>query len=275
MKKYLLVLFFIFLLGCATNKYAYQKNINRDFVDSNNVVIQKSNIKKDNTQSNDKIIFEGNNNLIEINREMDVSKVENSNKVLIIKGSNNNIALSSKNETYNEKNSKDTIIIKAENEKISLKNNKKHYKSTNSNEKSIYDIPQSDNIYTQNELEITKNEVLDNQFISVFNADSTLSVRNAITYYESEAKKGNIEANYHLCLLYQTKLQSYISSKKITDCYENAARNGNVDSQIFMARVYENGYYNEKIDVGKAIYYYSLAAQNGDEASKEKLKELK
>lgn len=90
----------------------------------------------------------------------------------------------------------------------------------------------------------------------------------AITFYKEAAKKNYMKAQAKLGLLNYNE-QVYIEAFKY---FSLAAEQGDAISQLYLGRMYENGYGIIQ-DYSRASYWYTKAAEQGNKEAKESLKQ--
>ena len=86
----------------------------------------------------------------------------------------------------------------------------------------------------------------------------------ASIWYERAAAKGNIKAMHNLAVVTAARHKGKPNYAAAAKWFEKAAQHGLSDSQYNMAVLHESGLGVNK-DLGRAFYYYALAAAAGDE----------
>lgn len=258
-----LVIIIAFLNACKTGKETVLSSNNVEH-DKNNKVIINSQNSFFTGSSGDSIIFKGENNLVEINNQNAVFDSKNSKDVLIIDGSQNKVTINQINVRDTSLNSRDTLI---------LNGNKKNYAFQAKSEKSL----NIDSKETSNELELDSNFdedllVHEDQMIYVDELDTLLTAQETFDYFKSKAVKGDFYAYHKLGGHFEYGIGVPKNMINAIECYEIAARNDVMEAQIRLGELYENGKESILKNREKAIYYYTLAAKNGNVMAIEKLK---
>lgn len=253
------------LCACSVAKESRNSD-SKPTKDPNNVVIVNSKNALDFGSSNDKVIFKGENNIVEINNEGSTFNSKNSNNVMIVEGDQNAVLVNQAGITDTSGNSHDTTIVKGDrlrreySAKAVLDAKLLHQKSssdsiTNASIKKQY-IPQNDDdesvFFAADEL------------IFVPELDSLVTIGEAIDYYNSETLKRNMEAYYKLGTFYQFGVGTKRNIPKALEYFEIAARNNHVVAQYTLGSIYKDGFMSVLPNAEKAEYYFKLAAKNGE-----------
>ncbi|NBR16197.1 MAG: sel1 repeat family protein [Crocinitomicaceae bacterium] len=262
---------FIFLCSlfmlCACSVAKESRNSDsKPTKDPNNVVIVNSKNALNFGSSNDKVIFKGENNIVEINNEGATFNSKNSNDVMIIEGNQNVVSVNQAGVTDTSEDSHDTTYINGNRmrkefiAKDVLDAQILHRKSdgltvTNSNiSKQIIQQDDDDEpfFFAADEL------------IFVPELDSLITIGEAIDFYNSETLKRNMEAYYKLGTFYQFGVGTKRNIPKALEYFEIAARNNHVTAQYTLGTIYKNGIMGVPPNAEKANYYFKLAAKNGE-----------
>lgn len=259
-----LLFFFVIFCSCADSKDIKKTESNKT-KNANNVVIVNSKNAVYVGSSNDKVVFKGENNLVEINNESSTFKSKNSNNVFIVEGNQNMIHLNQAGITDSSENSNDRTIIRGDRMRKEF------------NSKAIFDYKS-----TQNESEI--DTVLNSSYSDQFNPDndeepiffavdelmmlteldSMVTIGEAIEFYNSEILKGNMDAYYKLGTFYQFGVGVKRNILKAIEYFEIAARNNHLTAQLTLGTIYKEGFRNILPNAEKANYYFKLAEKNNE-----------
>ena len=261
--------------------------------DNNNVVIVTSKNTTHNSTGNGKTIFEGKNNLLEVSYDSSNYQGKNINTTTIIRGSQNNIQVKQNKVTSYAENLNDTTIIAGNNQKIELSgSNITDTEKDNSGKavlakKSTKDdlgsvtLVKNDNITTPVLIyEIKKLEedsltyFSDTTLIQIEEKSEPVKIRDAINFYFNEIKNGNARGYYKIGLFFQTGIGTKVNSLKTEEYFEIAARKGIPEAQFSLGYIYETGFWKIQSNKEKAIYYYKLAAAQGNNDARERLDEI-
>ena len=88
------------------------------------------------------------------------------------------------------------------------------------------------------------------------------------------ANNGEVEAQYHLALMFDAGRGVAKNPREAQKWYKTAAEKGHLNAQYFLARMYEATTSGIKQDLAKAIELYKDAAEKGHAPSKEKVEFL-
>jgi|GEM_PF-2206037 len=94
------------------------------------------------------------------------------------------------------------------------------------------------------------------------------NVIEAVYFWEMASEKGNVEATYQLAWMYDLGNGVAKDMKQAHQWYEKAAKQGERRSQVMMGNFYLS---TVNQDVNKAVYFYELAAAQGDMIAKRAL----
>ncbi|MCH2095321.1 MAG: caspase family protein [Rhodobacteraceae bacterium] len=89
----------------------------------------------------------------------------------------------------------------------------------------------------------------------------------ALEYFQAAADQGDVSAQQRLASLYHYGVDLDGTGTKQTDpkkalhWYEEAAHNGSANAQVALARIFENGSMGTPRDLGEALKYYEMAAE--------------
>lgn len=254
----------ILLTLCACSVAKQTKNIpSNSNKDANNVVIVNSKNALNFGASNDKVIFKGENNIVEINNEGSTFNPKNSNDVMIIEGNQNFISVNQAGITDTSENSHDTTIIsgnrmrKEFSAKDVLDAQESHRKSGID---TVLNSSYSDQFYPQDDDEPIF--FASDELMMVTEMDSMVTIGDAIDFYNSEALKGNMDAYYKLGTFYQFGVGTKRNIPKALEYFEIAARNNHVTAQYTLGTIYKDGFRSVLPNAEKAEYYFKLAAKN-------------
>jgi len=248
----------ILLTQCACSVVKQTKNIpSNSTKDANNVVIVNSKNTINLGSSNDKVIFKGENNIVEINNEGSTFNTKNSNDVLIIEGNQNAVLVNQAGITETSENTNDTIYFKGDRVKsefVSKSIKSSQLDTINNSNYALQNLKSEDSVdfifYSLDEL------------ILVPDLDSMITIGDAIDFYNSELKKGNLNALFKIGTFYQFGIGTNRNIFKAIECFEEAARNNHKVAQITLGTIYKEGYLNVVKNADKAEYYFKLAEKN-------------
>jgi TPR repeat protein len=252
--------------GCASTTHPIATaDDNKD----NNHIIVKSKNTSDNG-SNDKVIFKGKNNILEFDYASSEYKSANHNNVIIVDGNQNNTKIIQKNVKDFSNASHDTLLIKGNKQKNEIMDSNE---TTSANGSSGKNVVSSNHESIQPEADY-KDFSDDTDEVYIEEVDSMYKIKDAFTYYINKSKKGDASAFYRVGLFYQNGIGIRINALKAIQYFEISARKNYADAQYILGDIYENGFLEISPDMQKASYYYALAAKNGNENARQKLKEI-
>lgn len=244
------------LCACSVSKESINSD-SKPTKDPNNVVIVNSKNTINLGSSNDKVIFKGENNIVEINIEGSTFNTKNSNDVMIIEGNQNAFLVNQAGITDTFENSSDTIYFKGDRMKsefVSKSIQSSQLDTINNSNYELQNLKREDSVdfifYSLDEL------------ILIPDLDSMITIGDAIDFYNSELKKGNLNALFKIGTFYQFGIGTNRNMFKAIECYEVAARNNHKEAQLTLGSIYKEGYLNVPINTDKAEYYFKLASQN-------------
>lgn len=247
----------LFLLVACSVPIESRNSSSNSTKDANNVVIVNSKNTTNHGSSNDKVIFKGENNIVEINNEGATFNTKNSNDVLIIEGNQNAVLVNQAGMTDTSENTNDTIYFKGDRVKsvfVSKSINSKQLDTINNSNYELQNLKSDDSVdfifYSLDEL------------ILVPDLDSMITIGDAIDFYNSELKKDNLNALFKIGTFYQFGIGTNRNIFKAIECYEVAARNNHKEAQLTLGSIYKEGYLNVAINADKAEYYFKLAEKN-------------
>lgn len=278
---------FLLILICSCSG---SKNLTED---RNNHIIIKSKNTVHRSTGNGNTIFEGKNNIIQVNYDSSHYEGKNINGLTILKGDGNNIIVNQKNVTSVAENTNDTMVIIANKEKIefngeniidSSKNTSGKIiiekKSTENGARSFIAAKKDSEKLMKVDFELSKLEedsidfVDENAKIYLEGKEHMVTCREAFAYYMDQIKNGNVKAYYYLGTFFQMGIGTKVNSLKAEQYFEIAARKGVSEAQYTLGFIYENGFWKVEENKEKAIYYYKLAAAQGNVDAKNRLKEM-
>jgi hypothetical protein len=288
--KLIFPLTLIIFCSCSHTKVIGKKS---NTSDDNNVVIVNSKNTNHNSTGNGKTIFEGKNNLIEISYDSSNYQGKNINTTTIIKGSQNNIRVKQNKITSYAQNTNDTFIIAGNKQKIELsgsnitdiekdksgktviakKSTKDELNTVTAVKKETSNMP--DFIFEIKNLEEESITYFsDTALIQIEEKNEPIKVRDAINFHFNEIKNGNAKGYYKIGLFFQAGIGTKVNSLKAEEYFEIAARKGIAEAQFSLGYIYEAGFWKIQPNKEKAIYYYKLAASQGNKDAQERLDEI-
>jgi Sel1 repeat len=272
--KLIFPLTLIIFCSCSHTKVIGKKS---NTSDDNNVVIVNSKNTNHNSTGNGKTIFEGKNNLIEIsydssnyNIQVKQNKVtsyaQNTNDTFIIAGNKQKIELSGSNITDIEKDKSGKTVIAKKSTKDELNTVTAVKKETSNTPDFIFEI--------KNLEEESITYFSDTALIQIEEKNEPIKVRDAINFHFNEIKNGNAKGYYKIGLFFQSGIGTKVNSLKAEEYFEIAARKGIAEAQFSLGYIYEAGFWKIQPNKEKAIYYYKLAASQGNKDAQERLDEI-
>jgi Sel1 repeat len=288
--KFICPLILIIICSCSQSKTIGKKTTADD---DNNVVIVNSKNTTHNSTGNGKTIFEGKNNLIEVSYDSSNYQGKNINSTTIIRGSQNNIQIKQNKVTSYAENTNDTFIIAGNKQKIELSGSnitdtekdksdktvlaKKSTKDDLNSVTAIRDESSNTPAFifeVKNLEEDSLTYFSDTVLIVIEEKDEPIKIRDAINFYFNEIKNGNARGYYKIGLFFQTGIGTKVNSLKTEEYFEIAARKGIAEAQFSLGYIYEAGFWKIQPNKEKAIYYYKLAAAQGNKDAQERLDEI-
>ena len=236
--------------------------------DKNNVVLSSTNAS---TQAgfsgNDKIVFEGKNNLIDIIQE-DSSYFDKHHDIVILKGNNNTIKLYNKNLVDLRDTEGDSLIIVGNNIKYVA-----DYRGTLVIKTKKHQIDTVEITETQPNFEEFLNnfETNHDRMVNLKYFDEPVSVKYAINYFIDKIRTGNFEHYFHLGEMYLYGIGTEVSTNKAVELFEYAAAKQHILSIRQLGDIYKNGTFDFPKNLAKSGYYYKMGTQMGDEYCSEAL----
>ena len=268
----------LLLAACAAskpNKPISQSTSTQDR--GNNVVNVRSQNSRHSSAKSDgtsTIIFKGKNNIINIEITDSDIAAYNTKTITIVEGDNNNVTSSTRRCVLMYKNRTDTLVIKGNQLKIDFTaDNVAALVEGAAGKREIGQGEALDHFQWVDWKGATGRLAAEETFIEAL--DKKVPLAEAYRYYEQQARAGNYQAFFMLGRFFDNltfDIEPDIS--KAMRYYEMAARHNHAEAALRLAHIYDVGDFEfEKIavDRAKARYYYSLAAQNGSDAAKEKL----
>jgi hypothetical protein len=274
---YFVICILTITFACQSSKRLLDKKENKETksLNPNNKIIINSNNSTFSGTSEDKIIFKGENNIIEINSDSSQFNSKNSRNVLVVEGNNNNFQFNQKGIIDLSENSNDTLILKGNeqqsifnvtNSGTSVEAHVENIKNANSTVITFKDDQEF--IKEEEDFDITVNS---NELIYVPELETEISAGEALLYYQQEAKNGNLDAIFKLGSFYHYGIGCTRNIKKALEYYELAARKNHIEAQYLLGEIYEFGLKQITENKEKSIYYYTLAAKNGHPQAKLKV----
>lgn len=272
---YVLIEIILIVSSCTSIHSVIQGNdVATENSNSNNKIIVNNRNSTFSGSSEDKVIFKGENNLIEINSDSSQFNSEKSKDIIVVEGNNNNFQFNQKGITEQSKNTADTLVLRGNNQKSIFKiTNSKTVIDTkveieNKSNSTVLIFNESQEFVEEEDFEITVNS---NELIYVPELETEISAGEALLFYQKEAKYGNLEAIFKLGTFYQYGIGCTRNIKKALDYYELAARKNHIEAQYSLGEIYEFGLKEISESKEKSNYYYTLAAKNGHPQAKLKI----
>lgn len=122
--------------------------------------------------------------------------------------------------------------------------------------------------------EDSRDFISDSAMIHVGGKEGMMKVSEAFEYYHELIKQGDPKGYYQIGVFYQAGIGTPVNSLKAVDYMEIAARKGISEAQYDLGFIYEEGFFKVEANKEKAIYYYRMAAAQGNKDAISRLKEV-
>lgn len=247
-------------LGCKTSKQSISKSGDQPqshIQESNNVIISSSD-RSSSSGGATKVIFEGENNLIELVNQ-NSHFFNEPHDVIVIQGNGNLIKLYSI----------DLVSYRQEGIQYMIVGDDKKYVYFFNGEPELNSEAPTVSYAELKEAELDFNEL-------AAEIDKNSEAYEKIRLYESDIKQGNVEGYFHLAQIYDLGRYGVPNSPaKAIELYEFAAAKSHLPSIRKLGDIWYNGGFDYKVNMTKGIYYYKLGASLGDEYCNKVLIDLK
>lgn len=238
-------------------------------VGDNNVIVSDSkNVSDTYSEGNDRVIFEGKNNLFELIRA-NTAYFDKRHDVIIIKGDNNILRLYNTNLIDMRGKGADTLVIVGNNVKyVADYANKLILKSQDLKVDTVVLKEKQPNLNAYfGDFEEAKDRMVTLKYF-----DEPVSVKYAFDYFADRIKTGDPEFYYQLGDMYLYGIGTKIATIKAIELYEYAAVKNHMLAIRQLGDIYQRGTFDFKKDTILSAYYYKIGAQLGDKYCADALK---